>query len=218
MVLPDGGVVALWLEGGASLPIVWLGSEGEAQVVGASFQDFLSRLVSRRTGIADLDDQQGAAVPASWRKLRPTKRLAPLRAAFRRWLRGREPKPEQIPGARAEPVRAALVKACQPYWRGEPMHLRWKEFVVTLDDRRYDARSYAGGLKPLPDAARMRPVFAQLRALLGRPLRKAEIKVWGDGTVIAGDTTWKPAKPGSRGSGRARRASAWPRSDHGPDR
>ncbi|HOU89630.1 MAG TPA: hypothetical protein PLU22_01230 [Polyangiaceae bacterium] len=193
MVLPDGGFVAFWFEGGKPPPIVWLDSEGQSGVAGASFDDFLRRLVERKTGVEDLDDQEGggpeeAETPAAWRRARSTKALAPIRTAFRRWLRDKEPKPEKVSRARAEEVRAALAEACQRYWKGKPEHLRWVNFVVTLDDHRYDARWFDGGLKPLPDAERMRPCFVALRDLRGKPLKDLKVKVLGDGTVFFGDS------------------------------
>ncbi len=199
MVLPDGGFVAFWFEGGKQPPIVWLDSEGGSGVAGASFDDFLRRLVTRKTGVEDLDDQEQSdqetvETPAAWRRARANKDLAPIRTAFRRWLREKEPKPEKVSRARSEEVRAALFTACKRYWKGEPAHLRWVEFVVTLNDRRYDVRWYDGGLKPLPDAERMRPSFTALRELRGKPLVKLKIKVMGDGTVFFGENELKPPK------------------------
>lgn len=198
MVLPDGGFVAFWFEGGKPAPIVWLDSEGQSGVAGASFDDFLRRLVERKTGVEDLDDQDGAETPAAWRRARTTQALGPLRTAFPRWLRNKEPKPEKVSRARGEEFRAALVDACKRYWKGRPEHLRWVDFVVTLDDRRYDARWYDGGLKPLPDAERLRPCFTALRDLLGKPLKKMEVKVLGDGTVFFGENELKPPKKKAR--------------------
>lgn len=199
MVLPDGGFVAFWFDGGRPPPIVWLDSEAGSGVAGASFDDFLRRLVERKTGVEDLDDQEGAgeagaATPAAWRRARTTKALGPIRTAFRRWLRDQAPKPEKVSRARGEEVRAALVEACQRYWREKPDHLRWVNFVITLDDRRYDARWYDGGLKPLPDAERLRPCFVALRDLRGKPLKDLKVKVLGDGIVFFGDNELEPPK------------------------
>lgn len=47
---------------------------------------------------------------------------------------------------------------------------------------------YAGGLVPLPDPERLRPVLTQLVAALGRPLKRAQIKAWGNGHVFVDRT------------------------------
>ena len=197
MVLPDGGFVAFWLRGRAP-SIVHLGSEGQQAVVAPSWEAFLRKLVERRTRIYDLDDQEGdATVPPGWRKLRDAKVTPALRRDFKAWLKSCQPKPERIAPAAKEEVRKRLVRMSARYWKGKPDYLRWVDFIVTLTPKRYDARYYAGGLVPLPDAARMRPAFELLAAALGRALRRTAVSVHGDGDVFVDHNT-QLSPPGAK--------------------
>jgi hypothetical protein len=100
-----------------------------------------------------------------------------------------QPKPERIAPAAKEEVRKRLVRMSARYGKGEPAHLRSVAFIVTLTPKRYDARYYAGGLVPLPDAERMHPAFALLAAALGRSLQRSAVSVHGNGHVFVDHNT-----------------------------
>ena len=59
-------------------------------------------------------------------------------------------------------------------------------------------RWYDEGLKKVPQAERLRPALTALRAALGKPLKKVQIVVWGDGEVIVGENVLKPPKKPGR--------------------
>jgi hypothetical protein len=189
MVLPDGGFVGLWFQSKTSPIVVSLLSEGESDAVGANWEDFLQRLLRGKSRVEDVDDREGD--PGDLSKLRRStpspKPLTAERKAFRAWLKAKAPKPEKLPRARSEALRVAIFGALKKYLKKS-----WDsgELVVDCSSRTYRAQWYAGGLQLFPDAEKLRAPLTELSQLLGRPLRRSKLTVWGDGNVIFEENTY----------------------------
>jgi hypothetical protein len=180
---PDGGFVAFWFQERGAPTLVSLLSEGEAQAVGATWDDFLQRLLAGRTGLEDLDDREGDVGDISSlqsRSYRP-KSLSAHQRAYRAWLKQHAPKPEKLTRARAEEIRAAIFRVLKKRLRErcDTEHL-----MIDYTARTYRVSWYAGGLQPFPDAAALRGPLTKLKQALGRALKKSDMVVWGNGTVI----------------------------------
>lgn len=107
MTLPDGGVVALWTSP-EDPPVVHVDSEGGARVVARDFDDFLSRLSRRKTGVPDLDALEEDAPPlALGVRAAAPRSFTAVQRAFARALG--EGAPVARAGDDVERARAALV-------------------------------------------------------------------------------------------------------------
>ena len=193
--LPDGGFAAFWFVTSRSPAVIHCNSDGECQVIAATWNDFLNRLQKRRTGMPDVDEQEVPTFPkikgARSNKLVP---LAPLKKKFRQWLKTHRPEEEVAGGVdEGEALRRELLKLMEPDFKefvrdweksygesdGITPHV---SFVAHLTSRSFTVKQPSG--LPYPNPNRLRPVLERLVAYLGRSLKQCDITLWKDGAVF----------------------------------
>jgi hypothetical protein len=178
MTLPDGGVVALWASGEAP-PVVHVDSEGGARVVARDFDDFLSRLARRKTGMPDLDAVEEDTAPLALPAGAAPRSFATIAKAFARALA--EGEPVARTGDDVEPARAALVELATAMVRDGLLRWDMTRMAEPSDDwnvRLRVTRSDEGwtfehrneaAWHALPERYGMAPLWERVRKLCKRP-------------------------------------------------
>jgi len=187
MILPDGGWVGFWFKTRSAPRVVWLGSEGETDVVARSWPEFARQFARGSTGVEDIDDRRSPDDEKEVVSRRAPKPPASLGRELRAWIKSLQPKPPKgVAGERGEPIRKAILKVLKKWLKRRHDS---ETLVVDYTSRTYRVSWYAGGLKPFPRANALREPLAALKDAFGRSLAKSEIVVWGNGTVIFEDNT-----------------------------
>ena len=181
--LPDGGLVALWFGPKQSNAIAWIGHDGDAKIVGASWTDFLARWSVKKSKVPDLDDQLSEEFP----KFKGVaKRFVPLQAKrkeFNQWLKTHA-EDTHVDEDVSERIRRTLFRLVKKHLDKPSSGYSSCQLSVTCTSRSFKVDWYCFPPKPYAEAERLRPVLEELVQMLGRSLKKSDITIDNDGCVF----------------------------------
>jgi hypothetical protein len=185
LYLPDGGFVAFWFKTKSTPRVVWLGSEGETDIVARTWPEFARLFAQGRTGVEDLDDRRA---PDDEAEFVPHRRpRSPERRELLAWLKSCQPKPERgLAGERGESIRNALFAVLKKHVKKSYDKV---DLVVSYTSRTYRVSWYAGGLKPYPQPKALLAPLTTIKELLGHSFKQVELTMYGNGDTLWGKNT-----------------------------
>lgn len=199
-----GDVLALFRASDDALKVVVLGAHGEAPRVFVSVDAFVASWAARKTGVPDLDQDEGGASTAERAKLLGAEgRGAPPSVAASRamtaWLKANAPKSRGLGGEELERIRAGLEKLVKREAGKLPSPHTWTPRDVYCTFRIHYTRVSglvewgAGGMKPFPDPAIV-PLIESLARVYQPNKPTVVINLASDGTLFpdARTTVRKP--------------------------
>jgi hypothetical protein len=171
--LPNGSDVGFWLYAGSDTPeppVVYVGSEGEFTVVGATLEEFLSKIAYGQIRIPDLKLDGGVANGASllqWLAPRRVLRQSPEVIAhypdFKQWMMGWGRNQRDL--IRKNPINSKIAELLRKYVAPDAMRWERANFDVLCVGSCFNVwRRYRGVIAmPQHEMHDLEPLFRELR-------------------------------------------------------